>query len=156
MFSLKLRLISTTFHNCQRQLSYVERARLLEKIKTDDTFCSSQLESAKFLLYNKGQPLLRKGSGPGDHQASWVDFEKTLELNPDVKTKSVALSVDDAGVARFATMLGSEADPVDVEISNSSKFTDLRVGLFLVNSEVAHTLSKGWSLLMWDRKNQFC
>ena len=156
MFSLKLRLISTTFHHCQRQLSYVERARLLEKIKTDDTFCSSQLESAKFLLYNKGQPLLRKGSGPGDHQASWVDFENTLKLNPDVKTKSVALSVDDAGVARFATMLGSEADPVDVEISNSSKFTDLRVGLFLVNGEVAHTLSKGWSLLMWDRKNKFC
>jgi len=29
---------------------------------------SAKLKSGKFLLYNKGQPLLKKGSGPGDHK----------------------------------------------------------------------------------------
>merc|ERR1712117_110166 len=53
-------------------------------------------------------------------------------------------------------MLGSSADPTEVEALNHATFTDLRVGLFLVNGEIAHTLSKGWSLLMWNRKNQFC
>jgi len=64
--------------------------------------------------------------------------------------------VDSAGVARFGAMLGPETDPVEVELASNSKFTDLRVGLFLVSSEVAHTLSKGWSLLMWNKKNTFC
>ena len=29
------------------------RARMLEKIKTDDNFCGDQLESGHFLLYHK-------------------------------------------------------------------------------------------------------
>jgi len=157
MISSKLSLVSrSSVLLCQRKLSYVERARLLEKIKTDDSFCRDQLESAQFLLYNKGQPLLRKDSGPGDHQPAWVDFQKTVELNPEAASSSVALSVDESGVPRFGTMLGSQADPMEVEMASKSKFTDLRVGLFLVNSEVAHTLSKGWSLLLWNKNTQFC
>jgi len=155
MFSLK-HIIHRVSQHGHRHLSYVERARLLEKIKTDDTFCSSQLESAQFLLYNKGQPLLRKGSGPGDHKPVWVDYAECEGLNPSVGSSSVALGVNSEGMPRFATMLGSHVDPLEVEMRKSSKFTDLRVGLFLVGDEVAHTLSKGWSLLMWDRKNKFC
>jgi len=142
--------------HCHRNLSYVERARMLEKIKTDDTFCKEQLEAGHFLLYNKGEPLLRKGSSQGDHQPAWVDFDKTLELNPEAKTQSVALSVDEEGIPKFATMLGHQADPGEVEMASRSKFTNLRVGLFLVNSEVAHTLSKGWSLLLWNKNTNFC
>ena len=37
-----------------RNISYVQRARLLEKIKNDDDFCTQSLETGKFLLYNKG------------------------------------------------------------------------------------------------------
>merc|ERR1712013_697280 len=110
MISSKLSLVSrSSVLLCQRKLSYVERARLLEKIKTDDSFCRDQLESAQFLLYNKGQPLLRKDSGPGDHQPAWVDFQKTVELNPEAASSSVALSVDESGVPRFGTMLRSLA-----------------------------------------------
>lgn len=155
MFHVK-RLLATSVHHSRRNLTYVETARLLEKIKNDDEFCRAQLDTGKFLLYSKGKPLLRQGSGPGSHQATWVDFEESLKLNPGIRTNSVALAVDGDGVAKFATLLGPEADPVEVEVDQSSKFTDLRVGLFLVNKEVAHTLSKGWSLLMWDKKNKFC
>merc|ERR1712013_747612 len=124
MISSKLSLVSrSSVLLCQRKLSYVERARLLEKIKTDDSFCRDQLESAQFLLYNKGQPLLRKDSGPGDHQPAWVDFQKTVELNPEAASSSVALSVDESGVPRFGTMLGSQADPMEVEMASKSKFT---------------------------------
>jgi len=129
---------------------------MLEKIKTDDEVCSSKLKSGKFLLYNKGQPLLRKGTGPGDHKPLWIEYDKAKVQNNDIDSNSVALSVDDEGVPNFATMLGSSADPAEVEALNHATFTDLRVGLFLVDGEIAHTLSKGWSLLMWNRKNKFC
>jgi len=135
-----------------RSLSYVEQARLLEKIKTDDGFCESHLKEGKFLLYNKGKPLLQKK----DHSPTWVDFKTTMHLNPEVEKKSVALSVDADGVAKFACGIGKDAEFTDVETATSSKFIDLRIGLFLVNSQTAHTLSKGWSLLRWNDTNNFC
>ena len=36
-----------------RNISYVQRARLLEKIKNDDDFCKESMVNGKFLLYNK-------------------------------------------------------------------------------------------------------
>ena len=53
-----------------RNISYVQRARLLEKIKNDDEFCKQSMQSGRFLLYSKGQPLLRRG----DHGAHYVDY----------------------------------------------------------------------------------
>ena len=35
------------------------------------------------------------------------------------------------------------------------RFTDLRMALFLVDIGVAHTLSRGWSLLTWSRKTRY-
>ena len=57
-----------------RNISYVQRARLLEKIKNDDEFCKQSMEKGKFLLYSKGQPLLKRGAGPRDHTAHYVDY----------------------------------------------------------------------------------
>ena len=57
-----------------RNISYVQRARLLEKIKNDDEFCKQSMEKGRFLLYSKGQPLLRRGAGPRDHSAHYVDY----------------------------------------------------------------------------------
>jgi len=53
-----------------RNISYVQRARLLEKIKNDDEFCKQSMQTGRFLLYSEGQPLLRRG----DHGAHYVDY----------------------------------------------------------------------------------
>ena len=125
-----------------RNISYVQRARLLEKIKNDDDFCKESMVNGKFLLYNKGQPLLKKGSGPGDHLPQFVEFQDCSQVCPDVLDSSVALSVSDEGQPIFASMMSKEADPISVETKTLATFTDLRVGLFLVNQTVAHQLSK--------------
>lgn len=139
-----------------RNISYVQRARLLEKIKNDDEICRNSMQTGKFLLYSKGQPLLSRGSGPGDHVPKFVDYHDCVRVCPDVCTSSVVLSVMEDGTPTFASMISKETDPNEVEIRTGAMFTDLRVGLFLVNQVVAHQLSKGWSLLMWSKKNKFC
>ena len=52
---------------------------------------------------------------------------------PDVCTSSVVLSVMEDGTPTFASMISKETDPTEVEIRTGAMFTDLRVGLFLVN-----------------------
>ena len=125
-----------------RNISYVQRARLLERIKNDDDFCKESMINGKFLLYNKGKPLLKRGSGPGDHLPQYVDFQDCSQVWPDVLDCSVALSVSEEGEPIFASMMSKEADTVSVETKTLATFTDLRVGLFLVNQTVAHQLSK--------------
>lgn len=139
-----------------RNISYVQRARLLEKIKNDDEFCKKSMETGRFLLYSKGQPLLRRVAGPREHQAHYVDYSYCDKVCSDVLNTSVALSVSEDGVPTFATMVSKEAETAELEAESGATFTDLRVGLFLVNERIAHELSKGWSLLMWARKNKFC
>ena len=85
------------------RLSYVQRARLLEKIKTDDKFCKQSMETGRFLLYHKGQPLLRLGQRPGELQAHFVDFSYCDKISDDIFNTSAALSVAEDGVPMFAT-----------------------------------------------------
>ena len=85
------------------RLSYVQRARLLEKIKTDDKFCKQSMETGRFLLYHKGQPLLRLGQRPGELQANFVDFSYCDKICDDIFNTSAALSVAEDGVPMFAT-----------------------------------------------------
>jgi len=139
-------------HLISRNISYVQRARLLEKIKNDDEFCKQSMQTGRFLLYNKGQPLLRRG----DHGAHYVDYSYCDQVCEDVLNTSVALSVSEDGVPTFATMVSKQSETAELEAVSGAIFTDLRVGLFLVNERIAHELSKGWSLLMWARKNKFC
>jgi len=111
-----------------RNISYVQRARLLEKIKNDDEFCKKSMETGRFLLYSKGQPLLRRGSGPREHQAHYVDYSYCDKVCSDVLNTSVALSVSEDGVPTFATMVSKEAETAELEAESGATFTDLRVG----------------------------
>ena len=54
----------------------------------------------------------------------------------------MALSVSEDGVPTFATMISKEAETAELEARSGATFTDLRVGLFLVNEKMAHELSK--------------
>jgi len=64
--------------------------------------------------------------------------------------------VSEDGVPRFAASLGEKVEPAMVEQAWGSRFTDLRMAMFMTGMEVAHTLSKGWSLLTWRSKTTFC
>ena len=120
-----------------RNISYVERSRLLEKIKTNEDFCKTVMKDGQFLLYNKGKPLMKKSSGP-----VFVDYYTCLATCPGLENESVVLSVNSDGVPTFAAPLSQDSDPVELETKTLATFTDLRMGLFMVNTEVAHQLSK--------------
>jgi hypothetical protein len=124
-----------------RSLSYVARARLLEKMKSDDKFCASQLQSGQFLLYHRGRPLLGQGEG-GRHQPAWLRFPAALRLSPGLEGSVAALAVSGEGVVRFAVELDSGLEPSQAEEEGTGRFTDLRSALFLVDGEVAHSLSR--------------
>jgi len=128
---------------------------MLEKIKTDDNFCGDQLESSHFLLYHKGKPLLNKAEGSRLQTPSWFDFATAQRLSPSLREGIAALGVNSDGVPTFAAEVGEEGAGT-VEKVWGGRFTDLRMALFLVDTEVAHTLSKGWSLLTWRRSTKFC
>jgi len=138
-----------------RNISFVARARMLEKIKTDDNFCGDQLESGHFLLYHKGKPLLTKAEGSNLQTPSWFDFATAQRLSPTLAEGIAALGVNTDGIPTFAAEVGEEGAGT-VEKVWGGRFTDLRMALFLVDTEVAHTLSKGWSLLTWRRSTKFC
>lgn len=123
-------------------------------MKNDDEFCKSQMESGKYLLYSKGQPLLRKGSD--GHSPSLLSFSQSDRLTDDLQGQSVLLGIEEDGTAMFASNLSRDAEPHEVEAETLSQFINLRVGLFMVSSSTAHTLSRGWSLLMWNKKHNFC
>jgi len=139
-----------------RSISYVERSRLLEKIKNDDDFCQSQMLSGQYLLYSKGQPLLRRCPDGGSHSPAFLTFSQCQRLSSDLRERSVVLGVEEDGTARFAALLSKSADHHEVEAETKAQFTDLRLGLFIVSSGLAQTLSRGWSLLMWNKKHNFC
>ena len=54
----------------------------------------------------------------------------------------MALSVSEDGVPTFATMISKQTETAELEAASGATFTDLRVGLFLVNERIAHELSK--------------
>ena len=156
------------------RLSYVQRARLLEKIKTDDEFCKQSMETGRFLLYHKGQPLLRLGQRPGELQANFVDFSYCDKICDDIFNTSAALSVAEDGVPMFATsvlkarhnhpgdnnlsnfmsqeveaaqlschqLLSQELVTSKLEAETGASFTDLKVGIFLVNESNSQDLCK--------------
>ena len=46
-------IISSNLRHSTRQLSYVSRIRLLQRLKEDSGFCKEQLGAGQFLLYSK-------------------------------------------------------------------------------------------------------
>ena len=70
------------------------------------------------------------------------DNLNNVKVSDDVLNTSVALSVSEDGVPTFATMVSKEVETAELEAASGATFTDLRVGLFLVNESIAHELSK--------------
>ena len=87
--------------------------------------------------YNSWESL-KSESWSGTY-SSHDDHVKVCE---DVLHTSVALSVSEDGVPTFAAMVSKEAETTELEAVSGATFTDLRVGLFLVNEIIAHELSK--------------
>merc|ERR1712241_1081193 len=88
-----------------RSISYVERARLLDKIKNDDEFCKSQMEGGRYLLYSQGQPLLRRSPDHLTHSPLFLTFSQSDRLTSNLRESSVVLGVEEDGTARFAALL---------------------------------------------------
>jgi len=139
----------------KRNLSYVAQIRLLQKLKEDQGFCREQMATGQFLLYSKGKPLLAKNM-TGEMLPLWISTLESSLLESDLVQNSVVLGVTAAGVAQYALNVDESVDLKSVEVQHGGKFTDLRVGLFMVDSPTAHTLSRGWSLLQWKKTQNFC
>jgi len=138
-----------------RKLSYVAQMRQLQRIKEDNSFCSDQLDKGMYLLYSKGKPMLTR-SPTGAMSPVWVPPSQACQLRDNLEDNLAVLGIDDHGVAQFALNIGETADVPDVEAEIGGKFTDLRMGLFMVDSVTAHTLTRGWSLLQWKKTLNFC
>jgi len=139
-----------------RNISYVARSRMLMKLKEDNSFCEEQLSSAVFLPYAKGKPLLTS-TNKEQLALKWLDSEVTAELLMDPAANCAVLGVSKSGIAQFALNIAGEDSTFSrLESRFEGRFTDLRVGLFMVDQLAAHTLTKGWSLLQWKRKTKFC
>merc|ERR1712227_1038700 len=108
-----------------RNISYVERSRLLEKIKTNEDLCSTVMKESRFLMYNKGKPLLKKSSS--GHSPMLVSYEECRQwCGDDVDNKSVVLLVSEEGLTTFAAPV-SDQYTVELESRTLASFTDLRV-----------------------------
>jgi len=135
-----------------RRLSYVERARLLDRLKTDETECVARLAGGRFLLHNAGRPLLHRTAGP-----AWLDFTTAVAAAPGLSSSSAALlGVAPDGVVEWAASLPPDTDTAQLEAATGARFTDLRAGLFMVDGEMAKTLTKAWSLLKWGERTRYC
>jgi hypothetical protein len=88
-----------------RSLSYIARARQLQRLKEEDEYCTHQLPSAQFLLYSKGRPLLRKG----DRQPLWVDYAQAARHTPDLEKHCVLLGVSEDGLPQLAASAGTDS-----------------------------------------------
>lgn len=107
---------------------------------------------------NQGKPLLSNATSmKKDEQLSplWLGAKESTELLNNPLENCVVLGVTETGVPQYALNIDSE-DLGSIETSLNGKFIDLRVGLFMVDSPIAHTLSKGWSLLKWKKSSNFC
>jgi len=139
----------------QRNLSFLQSTRLAQELKENADLCLHSLERSEFLFYHKGRPLL--GAQSSTSSPTWLPHPVSALLNPDLANQSVLLGVSDGGTPQFATLLPSQADFTSIEADTGSEFTDLRRGLFLVaDPGHAKTLTRGWSLLMWNRRTIFC
>jgi hypothetical protein len=85
-----------------RSLSYIARARQLQRLKEEEEYCAQQLQSAQYLLYSRGWPLLRKS----DRQPIWVDYAQAACHIPDLERHCVLLGVSEDGAPQLAASAG--------------------------------------------------
>ena len=83
----------------------------------------------------------------------FVDHDYCSKLAGDDLTNTSVLGVDEDGNAVFAAGVTHE-DTTDVEITTAAKFTDLRMGLFMVDQATAHQLRYSKNKLKISRITQ--
>lgn len=141
-----------------RGISYVERVRFLQQLKDHETLCSSLIPDGKFLLYHKSKPLLRVDKANTEETIVWLTYPELKKFYPDVLRSFVLLDVSEEGKPRYSVQVGDlPQDTKDkLEDETGGIFTDLRLGLFMVSWQDAHTLSRANCVLMWNKNNAFC
>ncbi|XP_050690881.1 NAD(P)H pyrophosphatase NUDT13, mitochondrial-like [Eriocheir sinensis] len=142
----------------RRDISYVERVRFLQHLKEQDSLCSSFLPDGHFLLYYRSKPLLRVDKANTEEAIVWLTYPELLKYYPEVLRSSVLLDVSEEGKPRYSVQVGELPSHTKEKLEDDTGglFTDLRLGLFMVSWQDAHTLSRANCVLMWNKNNAFC
>merc|ERR1711879_678361 len=110
------------------------------------------METGRFLLYSKGQPLLRRVAGPREHQAHYVDYSHCDKVCSDVLNTSVALSVSDPCKEELEDARWFSRGEVEEAVTRIDSNPRLRVGrnnnpeeVFIApRGAVAYSLITSW------------
>ncbi|XP_068220567.1 NAD(P)H pyrophosphatase NUDT13, mitochondrial-like [Palaemon carinicauda] len=156
--SRRLGCSRSIFRVFQRNISYVERVRFLQKLKAEDRSCLDYLPDGKFLVYSRSKPLLRVDKANTDNALVWLSYSEIMQYYPQVITSSVLVDIFDDGTPRYGVQVGSLPTAVQdqLESDTEANFCDLRAALFMVTWQEAHILSRANCIIMWNKNNAFC
>ncbi|KAG0716849.1 Nucleoside diphosphate-linked moiety X motif 13 [Chionoecetes opilio] len=128
----------------RRDISYVERVRFLQQLKEHETLCSSLIPDGKFLLYYNSKPLLRVDKANTEETIVWLTYPELTKFYPEILSSFVLLDVSEEGEPRYSVQVGRlpSYEKEKLEDVTGGIFTDLRLGLFMVSWQEAHTLSR--------------
>nr|XP_045626115.1 NAD(P)H pyrophosphatase NUDT13, mitochondrial-like isoform X1 [Procambarus clarkii] len=142
----------------RRNISYVERIRFLQRLKEQDSVCTSHIPDGKFLLYSQSKPLLRVDKANTEDAIVWLTYPEVTRYYPHADDSSVLVDVAMDGTARYSVQVGAlpRTTKDELQSATGATFTDLRVALFMVCWRDAHTLSRANSLHLWNRNSAFC
>ena len=128
-----------------RRVDFVTRARLTEKIKEDAKFCGEKLREGKFVVMQKGKPLMT-----ADNSIAWVNFETAKSMET---TGFAFLRLEDDFQPVFAVNVTGESGAAE----KGSSFVDLRTAMITMTDHASvGLLKKAYSVLRWHRKTRFC
>ena len=139
-----LLLQNVKYSTATGKMDFVARARKVDKIKQDASFCKESLREAKFVVMHKGKPLLT-----ADQTIAWMNFD----IINSVETTSLAfLGLQDDLNPIFAVNVDE-----DNIASNGSAFIDLRTAMITMSDQTSvGLLKKAYSVLRWRRNTRFC
>ncbi|XP_063852521.1 NAD(P)H pyrophosphatase NUDT13, mitochondrial-like [Scylla paramamosain] len=141
-----------------RDISYVERVRFLQELKVHESLCSSFIPDGKFLVYHYGKPLLRVDKANTKDAIVWLTFTEVKNHYPELLSSYVLLDVSEEGKPRYSVQVGGIPSYTKEKLEDETGgiFTDLRLGMFMVSWQEAHTLSRANCVHMWNKNNAFC
>ncbi|KAK3856560.1 hypothetical protein Pcinc_037119 [Petrolisthes cinctipes] len=139
-------------------ISYVERIRFLQQLKEQDAACLSQLPEGQFLVFSRSKPLVRVNQANTNEALVWLSYTDVMKYHQLVPRSTVLLDVSEDGKTRYSVQVGalSTETQEQLESDTGASFTDLRLALFMVNWQEAHTLSRANCVHMWNKNTAFC
>ncbi|RXG60697.1 Nucleoside diphosphate-linked moiety X motif 13 [Armadillidium vulgare] len=150
-------------YSSNRSLSYVEKCRLIERLKADDLECVRMLPHGKFMVYKGSRPLLKqkekeRNKSSTSYELNWLTYKDLLDHKDSVAQTAVLIDVDDSRTPRFGIQLKKrDEESIDkLEKNTDGVFTDLRVSLFMVNWDDGQLISRTNSLLRFNAEQLFC